>query len=94
MKKGEVKISANEINRYTYCPYQWYYGKVYGQKALKEKYQALERKTSNHEGNFKKGLHFHEQYYKQYRFKRMVQIVLILVILAVIAGGIMGWWKW
>lgn len=93
MKKSEIKISANEINRFTYCPYQWYYGKIYGQKALKEKYQALDRKTSQHEGNFKKGLHFHKQYYDQYRIKRTMQILLIILIIIFIVGGMMKWWQ-
>lgn len=94
MTKRKVKLSANEINRYIYCPYQWYYGKVYGQKALKEKYQALDRKKSDHEGNFKKGLQFHACYYRQYRLKRMLQILVIIAIIAiVVVGGVAKWWQ-
>ena len=31
-EKGSThkKLSANEINRFIYCPYQWYYGRYYG----------------------------------------------------------------
>ena len=34
-KNASLKISANEINRFVYCPYQWYYRRYYGQKDLK-----------------------------------------------------------
>lgn len=91
MKKKNIKISANEINRFTYCPYQWYYGRVYGQKALKEKYMALERKSVPHEGNFKKGIKFHENYYKRYRWKRRIEWVIMLVFALLLLGGILLW---
>lgn len=94
MKKEEIKISANEINRYVYCPYQWYYGKVYGQKVLKEKYKALNRGEHHDHGNFKKGLRFHKAYYRSYRIKRGLTIVLILAIGIFIIGGILQWLQW
>lgn len=89
MRKKEIKISANEVNRYIYCPYQWYYGRLYGQKALKEKYQALERKTSGHEANFKKGLRFHENYYKKYRRKRRIERIFLIIFIGLLIGSIM-----
>lgn len=87
----KVKISANEVNRYMYCPYQWYYSKHYGQKTLKAKYQALASRTSGHEGNFQKGLNFHSKYYKQYKAKRRLQIILI-VTLMIILGSLVEWY--
>ena len=93
MKKKPIKISANEINRYTYCPYQWYYGKVYGQKALKEKYKALDYQTSDHEGKFKKGIHFHNKYYRSYRMKCMMQWCMIILLAILIIGGLLRWWQ-
>ena len=36
MKKNKSTISANEINRFVYCNYQWYYGKIYGSARLRE----------------------------------------------------------
>ena len=91
MKKNEIKISANEVNRYIYCPYQWYYGRVYGQKTLKEKYKALDRKTSGHEVNFKKGLRFHQNYYKKYRMKRRIEYVVVIIFICLLIGSIMKW---
>ena len=91
MRKNEIKISANEVNRYIYCPYQWYYGRVYGQKTLKEKYKALERKTSGHEANFKKGLRFHEDYYKKYRMKRRIECVVVIIFICLLIGSMVKW---
>lgn len=91
MRKKEIKISANEVNRYVYCPYQWYYGRVYGQKTLKEKYQALERKTSNHEANFKKGLRFHETYYENYRMKRRMERMVFIIFICLLIGSLIKW---
>ena len=28
-------LSAHELNKYTYCPYQWYYEKTYGRAELR-----------------------------------------------------------
>lgn len=28
-------LSAHELNKYTYCPYQWYYEKKYGRAELR-----------------------------------------------------------
>lgn len=98
MRKGSndqrpMKISANEINRFMYCPYQWYYGRYYGQKALKEKYQALEKKEGPYEGNFRKGLHFHEKYYRHYKWKRRLEIGIVIIFILLLAGSIVLW-KW
>lgn len=91
MKEKKVKISANEINRYTYCPYQWYYGKVYGQKVLKEKYRALDRGEAPYEGNFKKGLHFHDNYYKAYRWKKRIEWAIVIVFVILLGWSITLW---
>lgn len=87
MREKQITISANEINRYTYCPYQWYYGKVYGQKVLKEKYQALGHGSSKHEHHFKRGIRFHQQYYKAYRFQRRLKLFLLVSALLIIIGS-------
>ncbi len=93
MSKKNIKISANEINRFTYCPYQWYYGKVYGQKALREKYSALERNESPEEGNFKKGLSFHEKYYKTYRLKKKLEWGIVLLFILLLVWSLFAWFK-
>ncbi len=91
MKKESVRISAHEINSFTYCPYQWYYGRKYGQKVLKEKYMALERKAPPHEGNFKKGLRFHEHYYKNYERKKSIEVGIIGLFILLLIWSIIQW---
>ena len=76
-KNPSTRISANEINRFVYCPYAWYYQRYYGQKVLKEKYRALKNKNSQIESNFKKGLRFHKKYYLQYHIKRILRWCMI-----------------
>ena len=34
-------ISAHEINKYDYCPYQWYYERLYGRAELRRLYDML-----------------------------------------------------
>lgn len=91
MRKKPIKISANEINRFVYCPYQWYYGRVYGQKVLKEKYLALEKKEAPYEGNFKRGLKFHEQYYESYRLRKHIESIIIFLFVLLMIWGMVQW---
>ncbi|MBP3886677.1 MAG: hypothetical protein J6F30_03325 [Cellulosilyticum sp.] len=91
MKKKPIRISAHEINSFTYCPYQWYYGRKYGQKALKEKYMALERKAPPHEGNFKRGLRFHNHYYKDYERKRRIEWGIVGLFILLLIWSIVEW---
>lgn len=95
MKKENVsknkKLSANEINRFLYCPYQWYYGRYYGQTALKEQYKALGSKSSKTEANFTKGIKFHKAYYRNYRIRRIL-IAIVLILLVILLGGSLKQW--
>ncbi|PHV72385.1 hypothetical protein CS063_02595 [Sporanaerobium hydrogeniformans] len=88
MKNGNTKISANEINRFIYCPYQWYYNRYYGAKALRQQYKALEQPTSSHEANFVRGQQFHQRYYKAYRRKRFLQVLIVLIAIILWIGWI------
>ena len=38
-------ISAHELNKYAYCPYQWYYERFYGRKELRQLYQDRNKKN-------------------------------------------------
>ncbi|MDE6182043.1 MAG: PD-(D/E)XK nuclease family protein, partial [Eubacteriales bacterium] len=59
MHNDNEKISANEINKYSFCPYQWYYERLYGAKYIREKQKernqalGLKDKTLS---NFNKGI--------------------------------------
>ena len=97
MKKEKInargKISANEINRFVYCPYQWYYGRYYGQTALKEQYKALGSKSSKTENHFAKGVKFHKAYYRSYRIKRVLIFLGVILVSVLLIGSFMGWFK-
>lgn len=86
----EVKISANEINRYMYCPYQWYYKKTYGNKGLQEQYKALGIQSSNHENHYTKGMKYHSQYHKRYYLKHIVCWIVGILVLALVIRLVMG----
>lgn len=90
MKKEKTTISANEINRFVYCPYQWYYGKIYGSKKLRELTEERNKNLNLKDStlsNFKRGLEYHSNYHNKYIFKQriykgiIISIVLILLVL-------------
>ena len=85
------RIAANEINRYMYCPYQWYYKRVYGNKALHEQYKELGISSSKHEDNYTKGMAYHTRYHAYYRIKRIGQWLLLILLIACILKVVMGW---
>lgn len=66
---AKIKLSASEVNRFCYCPYQWYYERLYGhgeiQALYKERNRALRLKDSTR-SVFAKGNEFHENYMSQY----------------------------
>ncbi|AAM25186.1 MAG: hypothetical protein XD49_0350 [Caldanaerobacter subterraneus] len=90
MKKEEKKgyISATEVNQFLYCPYQWYYIKKYGLEYINNLREPSEREEQF--VNFKRGIDYHEKYYKdivKLRYKRYAIafgiVFLILLILFV-----------
>ena len=92
MKKETIKISANEINRFVYCPYQWYYKKVYGAGNLQKMYKELDRPISKHESHFVRGSKYHSRYYFRYRLMKGVKIGLVILIIGIII--LWGWQRW
>ncbi|NLK38279.1 MAG: PD-(D/E)XK nuclease family protein [Epulopiscium sp.] len=80
-------ISASEINRYTYCPYQWYYERVYGRKELRRLVAERNRKlglSNSQSSHFSKGLHYHEKEYQKYRRKRWLKKAVIVLLLGIL----------
>lgn len=94
MKKNPIKISASEINRFTYCPYQWYYNRIYGQKTLNEKKATVVvKKTLPKESNFKRGLRFHEAYYRSYQIRKRIEYLIIIVLIILLIWWYVTWNK-
>ena len=63
LKWDRTTISASEVNRYTYCPYQWYFERYYGRSklfALSKSKKATTKQSSKapaktRESNFARG---------------------------------------
>lgn len=93
--KNKKYITPNEINKYMYCPYQWYYEKHYGRKNIKELYDKrnkelnLEDKTKS---NFKKGLEFHQNYGlpKHNNNTKLIFVIIIIIIILMILKTLKG----
>ncbi len=87
MNNDSETLTANEINKYTYCPYQFYYDRKYGQKHIRVVRAAMLEElgyTDTTQSNFKRGLDYHKSYKTRERvaypiFKLMVIVVLIVL---------------
>ncbi len=83
-------ISAHEINKYAYCPYQWYYERLYGRKELRRLYQERNEALSLEDGmgaNFTKGLEYHKRNYNQLRLRRLAwKIGMLLLLVGIVVG--------
>lgn len=91
MKNARTRISANEINRFMYCPHQWYYKRYYGTAELNEKYKALGIESSTYEAHLIKGLDHHKKYYFKYNVKRVLQALVGLTLLLGALGMVIEW---
>lgn len=79
MYNNNERISASEINKFTYCPYQWYYERKYGTKYIRQKFRkANPDYFFDKENKFLSGNHFHKFYRMKYMIKRVAIIILIL----------------
>lgn len=83
MENNKKTISASEINRFAYCPYQWYYERVYGRKyifnLLKER-NAKYGYENSELSNFKSGQNYHKKEYMCTVFKSKAIKVAIIII--------------
>ncbi|MCI1930596.1 MAG: helix-turn-helix domain-containing protein [Clostridia bacterium] len=90
IKDKKHTVTANEINKFCYCPYQWYYERVYGRKELSLMKKELNSElglTDSRLSNFKKGSEFHSRV-KFNRWLKVKKIALILFIILLIAIGV------
>lgn len=91
MKNDKTRISANEINKFVYCPYQWYYERLYGRKELQQLYKErneLYNLKNTKDSNFKKGLRFHNNYLLRYTIKNIIKIIFLAVVFFLIGAVI------
>jgi len=70
--KNDKTISANEINRYLYCNYQWYYERKHGAAELRrQKSEYLQEMgiMPNKASPIQRGLAFHAKFGRRRRLK-------------------------
>ncbi len=90
-KDSNLEISASELNKFTYCNYQWYYEKIYGSKHInkmrKEMLEELGYEDSA-KSNFVKGQEFHNNYDDSFRLgigsNLILSIILVIAIIFII----------
>jgi len=95
MKNDSKSISANEINKFAYCPYQWYYERLYGAAHIRELYKKRNQQLGLSDvalSNFRKGQSFHADYEGipaagGFFFKLFKLAAIIIIVIAGIVGG-------
>ena len=83
-------LSAHEISKFDYCPYQWYYERLYGRKELRRLY--VERNTrlnleDSLASEFRKGEKYHRRSYLLLKFRRMLWKLIVILFAAAAAAG-------
>ena len=76
MDNSSKTISAGEINKFVYCPYQWYYQRLYGNKKLRELVKIRNEYYGYGDSdlsNFNKGVQFHKKYHFHIKLKNLYQ---------------------
>lgn len=87
MKDKKKTITPNEINKYLYCPYQWYYERYYGKAEIRNLYKQRNEKydyKDTSKSHFKKGLDFHNNYSEKYIDKISKKLILILIMVLIL----------
>jgi len=80
MKKDRITISANEVNKFTYCPHQWYYERVYGAKELRARYRERNERLGLDDAasaNFARGQEFHSTFSARRGWAWLVWLLLL-----------------
>lgn len=88
VKAKRRTISAHEISKYDYCPYQWYFERMYGRKELRRRYvERNERlQLEDHLASaFRKGEAYHHSRYIRLKGKRLLRrlVAALLLVIAV-----------
>ena len=99
MKWDRTTISASEVNRYTYCPYQWYYERYYGRSKLLQlakakratesiapkKRASAQQKNASH---LARGRAYHAREYRNFKRKQKAVFFClgVLLVFCVVLG--------
>lgn len=83
MNNDSIEITASEINKYTYCPYQFYYERLYGAKyimAVRKDFLEEKGYTDSTMSNFVRGQKFHDEYNEKRKYPLLKLLVIVLLI--------------
>lgn len=83
-------ISAHEISKYDYCPYQWYYERLYGRRELRRLYTERNERLHLEDSlasEFRKGEKYHRSSYFSLRLRRAAWKLLLLLFVVAALGG-------
>lgn len=84
-KNDSEWISASDINKYSYCPYQWYYERKYGQREIarlaREAAEASGKEFVSG-GRMELGISYHQRHFSRLRAVRRALSVFISLIIA------------
>ena len=88
-------LSAHEISKYDYCPYQWYYERLYGRKELRRLYVERNKRLNLEDSlasEFRKGEKYHRRSYLLLKFRRMFWKLIVILFAAMVIVGYL-WMK-
>jgi len=77
---NKKSITPNEVNKFCYCPYQWFYERAYGRKELKRLAEERNERLGIEDkrlSNFNYGMKYHKK-------SRFIKVVLRRIIIAII----------
>lgn len=83
-------ISAHELNKYAYCPYQWYYERLYGRKELRLLYHERNERLALEDSlasQFRKGERYHRRSYFWLKLRRLAWKLAVILFAAAMAAG-------
>jgi hypothetical protein len=93
------QYSASEVNRFCYCPMQWYYTRVHGAAALRQMKKELNAEMgwdTSGETAFDKGRDFHRRYTGRYARRLFLRRLLITAVFCALMAGMVwilrGYW--
>ena len=87
MDKDRQTLSATELSKFSYCPYQWYYERLYGRKELRrlevERNERLGLADSRKE-RMEAGNAYHKNAGRNIRRRRIMAVTAIVIMTAVL----------
>ncbi len=91
---GKRTVTANEINKYCYCPYQWYYERLYGRKELRKLVAERNERlgiTDSRLSNFASGLEYHSHVkFRTVNIFKLISVAAVVVVLILIFMKVKG----